>query len=69
METASRHGGHADHVSFDYHKAGQFHDQMTVEAFDDLMQALVEAGFEAINTEQLVDSSSIMPKFRRGRCC
>jgi len=31
-----------------------YHDQMTVDAFDDLMQALVNAGFEAINTEQLV---------------
>jgi hypothetical protein len=35
-------------------KKVSFHDQMTVEAFDDLMQALVEAGFEAINMEQLV---------------
>jgi hypothetical protein len=34
-------------------KKVSFHDQMTVEAFDDLMQALVEADFEAINMEQL----------------
>jgi peptidoglycan/xylan/chitin deacetylase (PgdA/CDA1 family) len=31
-----------------------FYDQMTVEAFDELMQALVNAGFQAIDTTQLV---------------
>jgi hypothetical protein len=35
-------------------KGVNYHDQMTVEAFDNLMQALVDADFEAINTEQLV---------------
>jgi peptidoglycan/xylan/chitin deacetylase (PgdA/CDA1 family) len=43
-----------------------YHDQMTVAAFDALMQALVDAGFEAINTEQLVafleDNAKIPPR-------
>jgi peptidoglycan/xylan/chitin deacetylase (PgdA/CDA1 family) len=32
----------------------QFHDQMTVDAFTELMHALVDAGFQAINMQQVV---------------